>query len=145
MKQISDIEHIVPNSYHLTFPEIFDKLKKEIKSQVSSFNYKKIIHLLSDRDVGKTFASCLYLANMLMKVPTGYKVAIYGVQMIHAKNLLVTVSAIMDMYGQKIDVKKMIKCYPGKGESFRGNNNVKFVVLDESFNYKNLEFLTNKM
>jgi len=160
--QFSNIEHIVPTSYHLIFPEIYGRLSEEIKHAVGCFHDKKSAYLISDRGVGKTFTACLYLANLLMNVPAGYEVALCGVQMIHATNLLATISAIIDMYdGKKVfdrlpktGIEKMvfwrngkqtmIRCYPGKGESFRGNNNVKYVLLDE-FAFADLEFVIERL
>jgi hypothetical protein len=117
----------------------------------------KSAYLLGDRGVGKTFSACLCLANLIMNAPSGCEVALCGVQMIHATNLLATISAIMDMNdGKKVfdrlpntGVEKMmfwrngkqtmVRCYPGKGKSFRGNNKVKCILLDNMFNYTKFE------
>ncbi len=86
---------------------------------------------------------------MVRNVPAGYEIALGGEQMRHATNLLSTFTKLLEKYEEekdfdekpkgsveKMTIKKdgketLLRCYPGKGESFRGNNDVKYAALDE--------------
>lgn len=160
--QFSNIEHIVPTSLHLIFPEIFGRYAEEISNAIGCFHNKKCCYILSDRGVGKTFAAVLYIANLLMNTPAGTQFAFCGVQMIHATNLLSSLASILEKYDTKnifdrppkVGIEHMkiykdgkvtlIKCYPGKGESFRGNNEIEYVLFDE-FDFADLKFILDKV
>lgn len=149
--QFSNIELLAPTTYHLLFPEIFKRYKDEISCSLGCYHSKKGALILSDRGVGKTFGTLLWLTNIIRICPGPYKIALLGVQLQTSINLLYSMKNILKKYDIKSDfdekpkesVLKMtvikngeeivIQCFPGKGESLRGDNIIKIVYADEFF------------
>jgi hypothetical protein len=147
--QFKNIDKIAPTSFHLIFPEIFERFKEELSEAVGCSHNKKGLINISDRGVGKTFGALLWVTNLIRICPGPYKIALLGVQLITATNLLYTIKYLLRQYDIKADFDKkpeesvlqlkvvkngeeiILRCFPGKGDSFRGDNWIKLLIFDE--------------
>lgn len=160
--QFKNIELMMPTSFHLIFREIHQRYKDEISNAIGCFHNKKGVTIISDRGVGKTFQVVLWATNIIRYCPGPYKIGILGVQLTTAINLLYSIKNVLNRYDIKADfdekpqesvlqlrIKKngeeiVLKCFAGRGEGFRGDNEIELIVFDE-FAFADPDFIQKKV